>query len=65
MNKDIWLTKAIHYFVRGKLSWDESLKLLDEILDSEEWIEFLETDILLYQLAMEKQEPETDSFRLL
>lgn len=43
MEEEIKKTKSIHYLVRGDLSWDKSLKLLDEILESDEWWQFLET----------------------
>jgi len=46
MGEEMRLTKAIHDFVRGHLSWDESINLLEEILDSDEWLQFLEMDIL-------------------
>jgi len=39
-------TQDIHNFVRGHLSWEESLRLLDEIIESEEWIQHLVIDML-------------------
>ena len=56
MNKTIRLTRDIHYFVRGMLSWEDSIRLLDEIIDDPEWIDFLFIDILLYQVALKKQD---------
>lgn len=56
MTDEIRLTKAIHYFVRGELNWMESLELLDVIVDSSEWLMFLETEILLYEIACSDQE---------
>ena len=44
------LTRDIHNFVRGKLSFDKELKLLDEILDSPQWMANLEMDMMLYQM---------------
>lgn len=58
MSEEIRLTRDIHNFVRGKLSWEESLRLLDEILDSDEWLNHLEIDMLIYQIACKKQEVE-------
>jgi len=36
MNKEIRLTRDIPNFVRVKLNWEESLRLLEEILDSDD-----------------------------
>jgi hypothetical protein len=58
MNEEIRLTRDIHNFVRGHLSWKESLRLLDEIVESEEWLQHLEIDMLLYDMARKKQEME-------
>ena len=58
MNKEIRLTRDIHNFARGHLSWEESLKLLDEIVESEEWIQHLEIDMQLYEMACKKGEEE-------
>ena len=55
MSEEIRLTKDIHNFVRGKLRWEESLRLLDEILDSDEWLKHLEMDMLIYEIACKKQ----------
>jgi hypothetical protein len=52
MGEETRRTKAIHDFVRGHLSWDESINLLEEILDSEEWLQFLETDMRLQEMAL-------------
>ena len=38
MKDEIRLTRDIHNFVRGHLSWEESFRLLDEIVESEEWM---------------------------
>ena len=38
MDDIIRLTEQIHKFVRDQLSWEESLKLLDEIVESREYI---------------------------
>lgn len=45
MSEEIRLTRDIHYFVRGQLSWEDSLRLLEEIVESEEWMSHLEIDI--------------------
>ncbi len=55
MNDIIRLTRQIHYFVRGKLNWEESLELLDEIVESEEWMSHLEMDMFLYNMAMKRK----------
>jgi hypothetical protein len=52
MGEETRRTKAIHDFVRGHLSWDESINLLEEILESDEWLHFLEIDLLLYEMAL-------------
>jgi hypothetical protein len=54
MNEEIRLTRDIHNFVRGHLSLEVSLRLLNEIIESEEWIQHLEIDMLLYELARKK-----------
>lgn len=59
MNEEIRLTRDIHNFVRGKLNWEESLWLLDEIVDSEEWLNHLEIDMLIYEMACKKRELES------
>ncbi len=56
MTNEIRLTRDIHNFVRGHLNWEESLRLLDEIVESEEWIQHLEIDMLLYGMARKKRE---------
>ena len=38
MDDKIRLTELIHKFVRNQLTWEESLKLLDEIVESREYI---------------------------
>jgi hypothetical protein len=38
MGDKIRLTEQIHKFNRNQLSWEESLKLLDEIVESQEYI---------------------------
>jgi len=53
MTDQIRLTKDIHGFVRGHLSWKESLRLLDEIIESDEWLQHLEIDILIHEMALE------------
>ena len=59
-DKDIIrLTRAIHEFVRGKSSWEESLQLLDEILDSDEWMDFLWMDEALHNLYSPSNERST------
>ena len=65
MNEVVRLTRDIHYFVRGELNWDESLQLLVEIADSQEWLDFLETDMLLYQMGLNKQEPKSSDLQFL
>jgi len=52
MNEEIRLTKAIHYFVRGQLSSKESLELLVEVLESEKWLKYLETEIMFYEMTL-------------
>jgi len=38
MSEEIILTKDIHNFVRGNLNCEESLRLLDEVLEkSQQW----------------------------
>jgi hypothetical protein len=56
MAEIIRLTREIHYFMRGKLSWEKSIWLLEEIVDSEDWLQHLEIGMLLYEIAMENQE---------
>ena len=56
MIEEIRLTRDIHNFVRGHLSWEESLILLEEIVESKEWLQFLEIDMILNEIAREKQE---------
>jgi len=51
MEDEIRLTKAIHHFVRGQLTWEDSIHLLEEILESDEWLQFLEMDLLLFEMA--------------
>jgi len=51
MIRTIRLTKQIHKFVRNQLDWEESLKLLDEIVDSNEWMDHLEIDMAFYRSA--------------
>ena len=51
MDDKIRLTEQIHKFVRNQLTWDESLKLLDEIVESKEWMEHLEMDMLIYRIG--------------
>jgi hypothetical protein len=55
MNEVIRLTREIHNFVRFHLSWEESLRLLEEIVESEEWVQHLEIDLQLYVMARENQ----------
>ena len=45
------LTKQIHKFVRHQLTFEDELQLLNEIIDSQEWMQLLETEILLYEAA--------------
>ena len=65
MDKEIRLTRDIHNFVRGHLSWEESLRLLDEIVESEEWMSHLEIDMMIYKMAIEKQESENHILQFL
>lgn len=55
MSEEIRLTRDIHNFVRGKLDWEESLRLLDEIADSPNCIAHMEIDCAIYRLALSKQ----------
>ncbi len=52
MNDINRLTEQIHKFVRNQLTWEESLILLDEIVESEEWMQHLEMDQMLYNLSV-------------
>lgn len=54
MSEEIRLTRDIHNCVRGKLNWEESSWLLDEIIESDEWMSHLEIDMMIYQMAIEK-----------
>ena len=45
--KELRLTKGIHHFVRGALTWDESWELLSEVVESKEWIEYWEVEQML------------------
>jgi len=65
MSEEIRLTRDINNFVRGHLSWEESLKLLDEIVESDEWMSHLEIDVMLYKMAVEKQESENHKLQFL
>lgn len=58
MNEQIRLSMSIHNFVRGHLGWEESLRLLEEIVESEEWLNHLEMDMLIYHLACKKRKKE-------
>ena len=51
MDDIIRLTEQIHKFNRDQLSWEESLKLMDEIVESEEWMGHLEMDMLIYRVG--------------
>jgi hypothetical protein len=55
LNNIIRLTELIHKFVRNQLDWDESLILLNEIVETEEWMQHLEIDMLIYQLGIKKR----------
>ena len=55
LNDKIRLTELIHKFVRNELNWNESLMLLDEIVESEEWMRHLEMDQMLYNLAVNRR----------
>lgn len=59
MSEEIRLTRDIHNFVRGQLSWEESLRLLDEIINSDEWLNHIEMDMLIYEIAYRKREKES------
>ena len=65
MTEEIRLTRDIHNFVRGHLSSEEPLRLLDEIVESEKWMSHLQIDMMLYKMATEKQEPKSDDLQLL
>lgn len=56
MKDEIRLTRDIHNFVRGHLSWEESLRLLDETVESEEWFQHLVIDIILNKMACKNRE---------
>ena len=51
MEKEIRLTREIHYFVRGQLPFDEELKLLEEIIESDKWLGHLEIDLCLHVMS--------------
>jgi len=51
MQENIRLTQLIHHVVRGNLGWHESLSFLDEIADSNEWIDLFMMEHLLYSYA--------------
>lgn len=55
MEEEIRLTRGIHNFVRGHLSIEEELKLLEEIIDSNRWMGHLELDMAIYRMAKENQ----------
>lgn len=40
--KELRLTKGIHNLVRGNLTWE----LLNEVVETKEWIEYWETEML-------------------
>lgn len=50
MNEEIRVTRDIHNFVRGKLSYEKSLKLMNEVGSGPEWIAHLEIDMMLHQM---------------
>lgn len=56
MSEEVRLTRDIHNFVCGNLSWEESLRLLEEIVESEEWIQYLEIDMLRFDMTSKKRE---------
>lgn len=51
MDDVIRLTRGIHHFVRGELPFEEELKLLTEVEESEKWLNHLEMDKLIFELA--------------
>lgn len=55
MKEEIRVTRDIHNFVRGKLSYEKSLKLLDKIGTDPERIAHLEIDMMLYQMFSEER----------
>lgn len=57
MENELRLTKAIHYFVRGGLNWRESIELLDEIIESDKWLQYLDMEMLLYDIAASQSLP--------
>ena len=52
MDNTIQITEQIHKFTRKQLTWEESLNLLDEIVESEEWMQHLEGDMLIYRVGL-------------
>ena len=56
-----YYTIGIYNFVRGHLSWEESLKLLYKIVESKERMSHLVTYMLLYQMGLNKQEPKNNN----
>ncbi len=53
--KELRLTKGIHNLVRGTLTWEESWELLSEIVESEYWPKYWQTELLLIRIS--KQSP--------
>ena len=55
MGDTIRLTKQIHYFVRGQLPFEEELKLLEEIIESDKWLGHLGIEMMLYHTGCRQQ----------
>lgn len=51
--KELRLTKGIHNLVQGNLFWEDSWELLSEIMESKEWIEYWEIEILYMEFFNE------------
>lgn len=48
--KELKLTKGIHSLVRGTLTWEKSWELWSEIVESKEWIEYWEIEMLCMEI---------------
>ena len=54
MTEEARMTRDIHNFVRGNLDFKQSIRLLEEIIESDEWLKHLEMDMLIYSVALKK-----------
>ena len=49
MTENEIMTRDIHNFVRGHMNFEESLELIQQVSESEEWIDNLLFEIWLYE----------------